>query len=736
MELCGTLEDIIFRNEENGYTVLVLDVEGEPVTVVGSFPVLAEGETLVLDGEYKQNPKYGRQFAAVGLRTAAPSSRIGIVRFLAGGLIRGVGEVTATNIVDRFGEESLEIIEHDPHRLALIRGISVRKANEIHDSYMEVACMRAAVMFLQNYGIGAGTAVKIFNCYGAKTQAAVQSNPYRLVEDVDGIGFLTADRIARAMGIEADSEFRVRAGIVHLLKYASESQGHTYLPLPVLVEETNRLLALELDEEAVRDVTQVLAIAGTVRVTLLADGETAVMLARFYRMEKGIADRLLGLLRDADTQIARPADQVAAYERANGVRFHELQREAVAMALTEGVSVITGGPGTGKTTIIKCVLSVLRANGNTVKLLAPTGRAAKRMTETTGEEAFTIHRALQSEGEGGKFSKNESNPIEATYVIVDEVSMVDAFLMYSLLKAIRSGTKLLLVGDKDQLPSVGAGNVLGDVLASKTVPVTYLTQIYRQAQESFIVTNAHRINEGEFPVVKNDAESDFFFLRREGTENIADTVVEMLTTRVPKYLGVEPTRVQVLSPVKQGTAGVVNLNRLVQERLNPKEKGKRELQFGDTVFRTGDKVMHVNNDYDIEWTRRTALKLDTGTGVFNGDIGTIAAIYDSGELDVEFEDGKLVRYNREQQEELMLSYAITVHKSQGCEFDAVVMPILAGSPGIITRNLLYTGITRAKRMVVLVGSQYNLTRMIDNDYTQKRYSRLAELLADETARLL
>jgi len=728
MTIKGTLEDIIFRNEENGYTVAVLDVDGEPITVVGNFPLLAEGEYLECEGEYKQNSKYGRQFVVERLSTAAPDSEIGVLRFLMSGLIRGVGEVTATNIVNRFGKNALDVIENDYEKLAKIRGISLKKARDIHDSYELVAGMRHAVIFLQNHGIGSSLAVKIYTRYGAATQALVTANPYRLVEDVDGVGFVTADRIATSLGIAKDSGFRARAGIMHLFREASEQSGHTYLPLPELHERLATLLDLAMSYEETESLCAALAISGVLR---MERGEpTRVMLVKLYRLEKGIADKLNLMLLEATDGGTDCQRYLAQYERMHGVEFHAHQRDAVLGALSHGVSVITGGPGTGKTTIVRSVVWIAMQLGHTVTLLAPTGRAAKRLSEATARPASTIHRELGSEGENRRFSHNETNPLEATFVIVDEVSMVDVYLMHALLRALRPGTKLLLVGDKDQLPSVGAGNVLGDILASGVVPVARLTQVYRQAQQSLIVTNAHRINAGELPQFKNGADSDFFFLQREQTTEIRDTIVEMVTKRLPAYLGKDPSCVQVLAPVKNGVSGVHALNLALQSSLNPPRAGEITVSHGDVTYRTGDKVMHIVNDYELEWTRRDSLRVEEGVGVFNGDIGTITEILQSKEITVTYEDGKVVRYDGEHLDELMPAYAITVHKSQGCEFDAIVMPILTGSPMLLTRNLLYTGITRAKTIVVLVGTRYALSRMIANDFTQKRYSNLCDLLVN------
>lgn len=729
MKLEGIVEDIIYRNEANGYSVILVDVNGVPETVVGTFPILSEGESVCFEGDYQNNAKYGKQFTARSVGVVAPHTIEGIVRFLASGIIPGVGEVTAQRMADAFGEQTLDVIEHDTDKLASVKGISKRKADEIREGYLAVSGMRSAVIFLQDCGLGMALAIRVYERFGARTEQMVRTNPYRLVEEIDGIGFLTADRLAQKLGIGRDSDYRIRAGMVHLLKNAADQNGHTYVPISELTSELCGLLGLDVSEEKLTDLAAVMTVDGVVKISAAGDGVRVLMLSTLYRTEKGTADKLLRLLAAADNGGINTDTAIKNYESRYGVVFHEKQREAIALALTQGVCVITGGPGTGKTTIIKCVLQVLKEEGHTVRLLAPTGRAAKRMTEATGCDASTLHRALQAEGEGGRFTKNETNPIEATAVIVDEVSMVDVYLMHALLRALRPGTRLLLVGDRDQLPSVGAGNVLGDILSSGAVPSVALTQIYRQALESRIVTNAHFINQGKMPVTDNGANSDFFFLVRDSGEAIAQTVVEMVAHRLPKFLGEDSCKIQVLSPIKAGAAGVNRLNTLLQNALNPMRGQCPVFRFGETEYRIGDRVMHTVNDYDLAWTRTDGSALGTeGKGVFNGDIGTVVEISAAGELDVVFEDGRCAKYGADKLGELMLSYAITVHKSQGCEFDAVVMPILTGSPSMLTRNLLYTGITRAKRLVVLIGSRYALERMVQNDYTALRYSKLAELL--------
>lgn len=729
MRIEGTVEDIIYRNEENGYTVVVLDNNGDPVTAVGYFPILSEGEYLCLEGDYRYNSKYGMQFEVKSIASVSPQTKEGILRFLASGLIHGVGEVTAARIVDAFGLKTFDVIENNPEQLARIKGISLNKAQKIAQSYSAVQQMREAVMFLQNFGISPSLAIKIYSEYGNSVKDVILKNPYKLVEDIDGIGFLTADKIAQKAGIKPDSDFRLRAGIIYILKTAAEKNGHTYLPIDELSTEVREILNISKTDEELYAFYEQMAIDGKLKFYKKPEHK-CVSLANLFNIEKNIAQRLLALIESADDLKADYSKEIQEYENIKGYKFDSIQKQAITSCLNDGVLIITGGPGTGKTTIISCALYIMRLKGGRFLLLAPTGRAAKRLQEATGEEAMTIHRALQPDFQGRGFIYNENNPLDYEYIIVDEISMVDAYLMNGLLKAIRPGTHLILVGDKDQLPSVGAGNVFADILASNKLPVTHLTQIYRQSENSNIVTNAHLINNGKMPIIDNSASSDFFFLNANTPEKILNAVIEMVTERLPAFTGLSPFKIQVLAPMKNGVAGVINLNRELQNRLNPPSPDKPEIVYGSQVFRTGDKVMHLANNYELEWTKQSENGVITqGSGVFNGDMGIVVSVFSAaGELTVEFEDGRQATYNAETLEELMLAYAITVHKSQGCEFEAVVLALTGGSYMINTRNLLYTAVTRAKNYAVLIGQKETIYKMVKNTYTQSRYTMLKELL--------
>ncbi len=722
MKLKGDVDEIRFRNEENGFTIVVLDVGGEPVIATGAFPPVIEGQEVEVDGRWVTHKKYGRQFKVEACRLIESVKVDGVVRYLGSGLIKGIGPALALRIASHFGEKTFSVIEKSPARLAEVRGISPKKATEIAEAYRSIKGMQNAMMTLQSYGIPLGTAMKIYRAYEDETVEAVQNNPYKLIEDVDGIGFITADRIAASVGISRTSAFRISAGIIYALKERVGKNGDTCYPKTDAVELAARLLGVESEkvEDALGDMIT------DRRVKLFErDGEKFVALPAVYRSEKNAAVLLRRLISSADRTAFDVREDIEKYENFYGITLHEGQRRAVIGACENGVLVVTGGPGTGKTTIIRCVIQLFNKLGRSVKLMAPTGRAAKRMSEATGQEASTIHRACRISADGGACEK-----LAADVVVVDEFSMVDVFLFEALLKRIPEGARLLLVGDKDQLPSVGAGNVLADIMRSGAVETVELTQIYRQAEESLIVTNAHAVNRGEMPVL-NSKDKDFFFLSASEPEIIADKTVDMVR-RAAKYIGVEPDRVQVLCPMKNGAAGAINLNRRLQIELNG--DGGECVREGDYEYREGDKVMHIVNNYDLEWKIASGYTYREGCGVFNGDIGRITEVSSArGEITVEFEDGRIAVYTPDIYEQLSLAYAITVHKSQGSEFDAVIMPVTAGSPVIATRNLLYTAITRAKRMVVLIGDAYNVRRMVENDYVAKRYSNLSDLLAEAKA---
>lgn len=736
MNIQGPLEEIIFRNEDNGYTVGILSYNDTPVTIVGKLVSANVGENLSLEGEYVNNKKFGYQFAFSSYEVVLPKTLAGIEKFLSSGLIKGVGPVTAKNIVNVFKQDTLSVIEMAPERLSEVKGISKTKAFEIASKFSEIKNIQNAVMFLQQYNITVNMALKIFEAYGAKTIDIVKRNPYKLVEDIDGIGFLTADKIAKNLGIPFNSEFRIRAGLVHCLNNATEKNGNTFLPKSMLFTQTAQILELdELENEEVFANALDGLTADKSCMDFWHNGSEIVMLTKYYRYEYTIAQKLCLLNNSIQEKKLDISREVEDFETRNKMSFHDEQKKAIEQAVNCGVSVITGGPGTGKTTIVKCIIELLKQNKEEVLLLAPTGRAAKRLSDSTGAEAKTIHRALEVNGEfasgANRFVHNENNTLKVNAVIVDEVSMVDVMLMSSLLKAMPRDARLILVGDKDQLPSVGAGNVLGDILKCGQFPVTMLTKIYRQSDESLIITNAHLINSGSMPVIDNKSK-DFFFEQKSELTDIHKSVIEMVTSRIPSFTKLDPLQIQVLAPLKAGVCGIDNLNKTLQEMLNPPAQYKMEIVVGSTIFREGDKVMQTSNDYNLVWHKRNGFINEEGEGVFNGDIGQIENIdYQTGETRVLFEDGRRCTYSRADVGELSLAYAITIHKSQGSEFDVVVIPIIAGTSLILTRNLIYTAVTRAKKMVVLIGEKKNLKRMVSNAYTVKRFTLLTDLLINQ-----
>ncbi len=742
MILQGSIEEIIFRNEDNGYTVAVLSHNehgfDDYSTIVGTLGDARVGLCLRLEGKTTTN-KYGEQFAFENYEVIYPSSLDGIKKYLSSGLIKGIGPVTANLIVDKFKEDTLTIIEFNPNLLAQIKGISKMKADSISSAFNEIKKMQNSVMFLQNYNISVNMAIKIYNCYSDKTIDTVKTNPYKLVEDVDGIGFLTADNIAKSMGIASNSLFRIRAGIIHTLTENSEKTGNTYIYKDNLLESASTILGLNFEgnQDKFEEVLDTMGYDKTISMFRHKNGREIVMLTRMYFTESSVAQKLALLNITATSTDSDFSSAISFFEKINHINFDKQQKSAINSSLKNGVSVITGGPGTGKTTIIKCILEILKQNNNKVMLLAPTGRASKRLSESTGQEAKTIHRGLEInfKGSGQTFVYNEQNQLNVSAVIVDEVSMVDVMLMNSLLKALPRDCKLILVGDKDQLPSVGAGNVFGDILESGIVKVSYLTKIFRQDEKSLIVSNAHLINSGEMPIIDNSSK-DFFFESHDDALEIKDSIVNLVTARIPNFAKVEPNKIQILAPLKAGASGTINLNTSLQDKINPSKYGKNELLVGKTTFREGDKVMQTSNNYDLVWTKNNGLSSEEGSGVFNGDIGYIHKINPgSGETVVLFEDGRECIYQRTEIGELSLAYAITIHKSQGSEFDVVVIPIISGPPIILNRNLIYTAITRAKKMVVLVGNKKNLRRMISNVNTIKRQTMLKDFLTESNQKL-
>ncbi len=721
MKLRGSIDEIRFRNDENGYTIAVLDIEGDPVIAVGTFPPVTEGEDVEVIGDYVVHPKFGRQFKATDVKRVMPSTLDGIVRYLGSGLIKGIGPRTALMLTATFGNDTLNVIEHHPNRLTVIRGISANKAMAIHEAYLQNKKMQDAVMYLQAQDIPLGTALKIYRFYGEDTESIVAQNPYKLIEDIDGIGFLTADRIAAKQGIPKDSPFRMRAGLMHELAATGE-EGNTFLPREELVSLTAELLKCE--KEGIDGEIDSLIIDGKLKRVEL-DGVEAIYHRAVFQAERGASAGLIKLVCEADRINYDTENDIKEFERVHKVALHEHQKEAVRTAVQNGVSVITGGPGTGKTTVIKCIIDITEKLGISSMLMAPTGRAAKRLSESTGRDATTIHRALMKDV-GQMDYRSALTPLKCGAVIVDEVSMVDVFLLNMLVRRLASGTRLILVGDKDQLPSVGAGNVLADVIASGIIPVVMLTHIYRQSEESLIASNAHAVNEGKMPNI-SCKDKDFFFIKAKTQEQIADTIVDMASRRIPKYLKVEPNKLQVLCPIKNGVCGTIAMNRRLQEVINPSGK---EIKFGDVIYRVGDKVMHISNNYQLEWVRYEPY-YERGEGVFNGDTGIISDVnVETGEINVMLDDGRAVVYPADVRNQLMPAYAVTVHKSQGSEYVGVIMPITGGSPMILTRNLLYTAITRAKKFVALIGDEYFLKRMIDNNYIAKRYSGMKTFLTE------
>lgn len=728
MKIKGVVDSIIYHNSENGYSVIELNVAGNGITAVGSMPTITEGTTLELTGEMGFNNKYGEQFKIASARIVIPTDCESILRYLSSGLFKGVGEVTAFNIVDMFGEDTFKIIADEPAKLAKVAGVSYKKAMAIHETYTAYVEMQDTILYLQGLGISLNLALNIYKAYGKNTVNTVESNPYKLIEDIDGVGFYTADKIAESAGIDRDSLFRITAGIMYALKSAASNNGHTYLPKALLISEASKLLAIDPDSTLFEECISQAEIMGSIVVLPTEDGD-AVMYGKYYNTEQSIAYKLIRLSNSALDIHSDVESDIAEFERYEGIKMHEGQVRAVMNAVKNGVNVITGGPGTGKTTIIKCIIGLFTKLNMKVQLCAPTGRAAKRLFSSTDVEAKTIHRLLDLDFKNGKgyFSFNADTQLDCDVVIVDEVSMCDEYVFEALLSAIRSGGRLIMVGDKDQLPSVGAGNLLADIISYGEIPVSYLTHIYRQSEESLIVTNAHRINHGEMPILRN-TKSDFLFDNISDSEKIASRVVEMVTEKIPSFLGVPRDDIQVLCPMKKGVAGVNNLNLLLQEAINPRQDEKAELKYGEGVFREGDKVIHLINNYNMEWTREE----ESGAGVFNGDIGyIISADPIDNVLTVRFEDEREAKYHREDLEQLKLAYAISVHKSQGSEFPVAVIAISAGSYMLLTRNLLYTAVTRAKKMSVIVGSAQNLERMVKNNYTQRRYTMLVRFLTNE-----
>lgn len=732
MIISGTVNSIIFCNQDNGYTVIEVDVGGNIITCVGILPAVSAGEMLEMEGKYVVHAQFGEQFQIQKVKISAPTSEEAIIKYLSSGLLKGVGVVTAAAIVKAFGAKTLETIETSPQELASIKGISPSKAASIGEQYGKIKNMQEQLMFLQSFDITTNMALKIYAVYGENTKLVLCDNPFRLVDDVDGIGFATADKIAQNMGIETNSPFRVSAAVVYLLKEYAERGGNTYVSFDELRNETIKLLDLDSIKTLFEDAVEQLLLDRALTKLETADG-TALALTRFVAMERYIAARLIKL-DFQKIEISNVDTLIAEYSRINGITLHSAQDEAIRSAIGCGVSVITGGPGTGKTTIIKCLSYILGANGYKSEYCAPTGRASKRLSEATGEDAKTIHRMLGMQYSAGRlhFSFNESNQLPADVIIVDEMSMVDINIFYNLLKALRQGCRLILVGDKDQLPSVGAGNVLADIIGSEKINVSFLTHIYRQSKDSLIVSNAHLINNCKMPVVDNGSK-DFFVSYKNSGEEIADTVIDLVSKRLPPFAKIDSKEIQVLSPMRNNAAGVSALNLRLQAVLNPKAREKAEFNVGNCTFRLYDKVMQTANDYQMDWTRQRAdCVVEKGSGVFNGDIGIVTEVNPlDAYVEITFEDGRVAIYSANELGDLTLAYAITIHKSQGSEFDVVVIPLCGGPPTIINKNLLYTAVTRAKKVVVLIGSKAQLSMMVKNNYIVRRNTMLKQFVGEE-----
>lgn len=738
MKLEGYVEHIVYRNEENGYSVLNLVSEGNEITVVGSFHYLSEGELLELTGDYTEHPLYGEQFQAESFEVKAPKDVMAIERYLGSGAIKGVGAALAARIVRRFGKDTFAVMEREPERLAEIKGISERKAREIGEQLEEKRELRQAMMFLQGYGISVNLSVKIYQKYNQEIYRMIKENPYRLADEMEGIGFRTADEIAKRVGIREDSDFRIRSGILYALLQGA-AEGHTCLPISVLLSKTVELLGGVPPEAVEKHLMDLSIDRRIVRKSLTgSDGEkhTFVYASAYYHGELSVAAMLHQLKLSLEVTESEIRTRLGRIEHQADIALDEHQKEAVAAAVRNGLLILTGGPGTGKTTTINAMIKYFEMEGLDIFLAAPTGRAAKRMTEATGCEAQTIHRMLELSGgpenSSGRamFARNEENPLEADVIIIDEMSMVDIHLMQALLKAVIPGTRLILVGDVNQLPSVGPGSVLQDLIRSKAFPVVRLTRIFRQAAQSDIIVNAHKINRGEQVALDNKSR-DFFFLRRQDPNVILRVVLALVQEKMPKYVQAQISDIQVLTPMRKGALGVENLNQVLQRYLNPPSSDKEEKEHGKGLFRTGDKVMQIRNNYQLEWEvrNRFGIAVDRGLGVFNGDMGMIRSINSfAEELTVEFDEGRMVSYPFKQLDELELAYAITVHKSQGSEYPAVVIPLLAGPRPLMNRNLLYTAVTRARSCVTLVGSAEVFQMMVENETEQKRYTGLSEII--------
>lgn len=738
----GFIEHIIYRNADNGYTVLNLISGEEEITCVGFFKTMDQGETIEAEGDYTTHPVYGEQFKIERYKIVPPDDAVSIERYLGSGAIKGVGEALAARIVKRFGTDTYRIIEEEPERLAEVKGISERKAREIAVVVYEKRDAREAMTFLQKYGISNTLAIRIYESYGTNLYGILKENPYQLAEDIHGIGFKIADEIASKIGIHTDSDYRIRSGILYTLMLAG-AEGHCYLPQDILLKKAGELLGLESAVMEPHLGNLAMDKKLVIKRASQADAECKVYASTYYYAELNCAKMLHDLNISAKGDMLPTEEQeiiskIDRIEEELDISLDELQKRSVEDCVKNGIFILSGGPGTGKTTTINAIIRYFLSEGMDIYLAAPTGRAAKRMTEATGYESRTIHRLLELNGaasgetKAARFERNEENPLEADVIIIDEMSMVDVFLFQALLKAITVGTRLVMVGDVNQLPSVGAGQVLRDIMDSERFPMVVLQKIFRQAGESDIVWNAHRIYVGEELVLDNKSR-DFFFLERNDTNVIYKHMIQLITEKLPSYVGAQPYEIQVLTPMRKGGLGVETLNGILQKYLNPPSDNKKEYSNGDVLLREHDKVMQIKNNYQLEWevVSKYGIAIDKGCGIFNGDIGIILQINEyAHEVVVEFDEHRRVTYAYAQLDEIELAYAVTIHKSQGSEYPAVVMPLLSGPRMLFNRNLLYTGVTRAKNCVTILGSRKTLQEMVDNNYQNRRYTGLAERIRE------
>ena len=730
--LDGLVEAVIFKSEDTGYVVAKITANKEVNTIVGTMPLIKEGQQIEVKGEWIKHKQFGRQFNVEEYKEVLPTSTKEIEKYLSTGIIHGIGPVTAKKIVKAFGEETLNILDNNIERLKEVEGIGKKKYNIIYQSYLETRELKDIIMFFQKHGVTINQCLKIYKKFGGDAQNIVSENPYILSDEISGIGFLTSDRIAKSLGVEPISDFRIQSGIKYVLNSFS-GLGNTYMPKDKLINEAQRVLSVDKELIEVNIYNSVLE--GKIKIEKINEIE-AVYSLPYYFCELGVTNKIITLsIENFQTINSDITFEISSFERKNNIVFADSQKEAILGAFENGIEIITGGPGTGKTTIIKCIIEIYENNGMKVLLAAPTGRAAKRMTESTGREAKTIHRLLEmgvSDNENSFFGRGEGEPLEGDVIIVDEASMIDIMLMNSLLKAIKLGTRLIIFGDADQLPSVGPGNVLRDLIDSEFIKVVRLKDIFRQGKESMIITNAHRINNGELPYL-NKKGGDFFFDNRESNEEILDTILDLVNRRLPLFNSKwnKIRDFQVLSPTRKGILGVDNLNNELQSILNPPSKDKKERKFKDSVFREGDKVMQTKNNYSLKWNRINGYGDNEGVGIFNGDMGFIESISEENRtVTVVFDDERRIVYDNLYVEELELAYAITIHKSQGSEFKVIITPAFMGSAFLMNRNILYTGITRAKELVVVVGNQRALKYMVDNTNSMERYSSLKERILD------